>query len=63
MNQNQVKTKSGISNLSVKVIGKQKVSELMPILNHIAVEWGLDLSKQNGFDTAKRILNHSVKNN
>ena len=44
-------------------IGKAKVSELLPILKHIATEWNLQLNKACDFKTAKRILINSVTNN
>jgi|LakMenE18May11ns_1017448.scaffolds.fasta_scaffold8152186_2 hypothetical protein len=39
------------------------VSENLPILNHIATEWGLNLNRKRDWDTAVRILINSVKYN
>lgn len=40
-----------------------KVSQALPALKLVAVEWSLNLTKARDFKTAKRILIHSVKNN
>jgi hypothetical protein len=39
------------------------VSQNLPILKHIATEWGLNLNRKRDWDTAVRILINSVKYN
>lgn len=51
------------TNLAKQEIGKSKVSAILPILEHIGAEWGLNISRLCDFKTAKRILINSVKNN
>ncbi len=42
---------------------KSKVTGLMPVMNFIAKDWGLNLSKEHDKIVAKRILINSIKKN
>lgn len=44
-------------------IGKMRVSQALPFLNHIAAEWGLSLNRVTDWNIAVKILRNSVKNN
>lgn len=46
-----------------KQVGRSKPSEIIPLINIIASEWGLNCNKLKHFTIAKRILINSVKNN
>jgi len=42
---------------------KSKMSSLIPVMNYIAKDWGLNLSKSHDLMVANRILVNSVKKN
>lgn len=42
---------------------KSKVTSLMPVMNFIAKDWGLNLSKKHDRAVAERILKNSIKKN
>ena len=46
---------------SLQLLGKTKLSQLVPIMKFIAFEWGLNLSKDT--KTVEKILKNSVVNN
>lgn len=56
-------SKHPIHEFSKASIGKAKVSHVLPMINLIKAEWGLTRNTVRNFNTAKRILIHSAKNN
>ena len=50
-------------NINRTIIGKSKLSKIIPQLQIIARQWGLDIKKVKDFNTAKRILIRSVECN
>lgn len=44
-------------------IGKMKVSEALPLLRLAGQYYNLPMSFERSWTTAKRFLNHSIKNN
>lgn len=44
-------------------IGRSKVSEILPAMKMIALDWGLNLSKARHWNTARKILVKSVNCN
>lgn len=49
------------TSISEMQVQKSKVSGMMPILEHIAVDWNLDLKTQKGWDLTMKILKNSAK--
>ncbi len=48
---------------TIKHIGENKVSSLMPELTQIAKQWDLPLNMNDNLAIATRILSNSIKNN
>jgi hypothetical protein len=52
-----------MKNYTSTLIGKSKLSHILPLLRLIASDWNLNLSSTKGFEMAKKILINSATNN
>lgn len=50
-------------NICAQSIEREKLGNLLPVLNVIALQWGLNLSRGRDIQTAVRIIKHSINNN
>lgn len=42
---------------------KNPVSEILPIMRYVGAEWGLNISRENQFKIAKKIIINSINKN